>query len=168
MLRHVARGPFRTSRATIPAFSIRSRILCSIPFALTLYTLLSSLFSFHLPPTPIGESNSPTLLLHSAIKCSLNWLTIKSKRSYNLACFFYKLINSGEPKLLRDLFIDESPDIRRSDRLATKYNNNSFTVTAIRLWRDLPADIINALSLETFKIKAFEFLKHLELEKQTC
>ncbi|CAG5100621.1 Protein of unknown function [Cotesia congregata] len=101
-------------------------------------------------------------------RCSLNWLTIKSKRSYNLACFFYKLINSGEPK--------------RSDRLATKYNNvifkipnfstnsfeNSFTVTAIRLWRDLPADIINALSLETFKIKAFEFLKHLELEKQTC
>ncbi|CAD6227322.1 GSCOCG00011978001-RA-CDS, partial [Cotesia congregata] len=37
-------------------------------------------------------------------RCSLNWLTIKSKRSYNLACFFYKLINSGEPKLLRDLF----------------------------------------------------------------
>lgn len=66
--------------------------------------------------------------------------------------------------------------------MAAKYNNvnfkipnfstnsfeYSFTVTAIRLWRDLPVDIINALSHETFKIKAFDFFQHLELKNSTC
>ncbi|CAG5095932.1 Protein of unknown function [Cotesia congregata] len=82
-----------------------------------------------------------------------------------------EIYNPSQNLFFFDIFIDESPDIRRSDRLATKYNNmnfkipifstnsfeHSFTVTAIRLWRNLPIDVINALSLETFKIKAFEF-----------
>ncbi|CAG5096433.1 Protein of unknown function [Cotesia congregata] len=51
---------------------------------------------------------------------SLNWLNIKSRQSYFLACFFYKLLATGEPKFLRALFRDEDPDIRRSDRLASK------------------------------------------------
>ncbi|CAD6217660.1 GSCOCG00011378001-RA-CDS, partial [Cotesia congregata] len=95
---------------------------------------------------------------------SLNWLTIKAKRRYYLACFLYKLLKTGEPKYLRDLFVEEPPDIRRSERIAAKYSNtfkipnfnsivyeHSFVVSAIRLWRELPVEIINSLSLDTFK-----------------
>ncbi|CAD6240772.1 GSCOCG00008903001-RA-CDS, partial [Cotesia congregata] len=35
---------------------------------------------------------------------SLQWLTVKSKRYYFLACFLYKLFNSGEHKFLRSMF----------------------------------------------------------------
>lgn len=110
---------------------------------------------------------------------SLKWLSIKSKRLYLLACFLYKLFSSGEPKYLRCLFIEESQDIRRSERLASKYNNisfslpssstavyeHSFLISSIRLWREIPLDIINSLSIEAFKSKAFDFFYDLELRE---
>ncbi|CAD6232660.1 GSCOCG00006996001-RA-CDS, partial [Cotesia congregata] len=40
-------------------------------------------------------------------RCSLQWLTDKSKRSYFLACFLYKLFSSGEPSFLRSFFVKE-------------------------------------------------------------
>ncbi|CAG5084042.1 Protein of unknown function [Cotesia congregata] len=74
-------------------------------------------------------------------------------------------------QFLRRLFTEEDPEIRRSDRLAAKNNisfkmpnfatttyEHSFVVTAIRLWKDLPPEIVNVLSLETFKVKLFDFL----------
>ncbi|CAD6229912.1 GSCOCG00006636001-RA-CDS, partial [Cotesia congregata] len=96
---------------------------------------------------------------------SLNWLTVKSKRMYSLACFIYKLLKSGEPKFLRSLFIEESTDIRRSERITAKQINvsfkmpnfstttfeHSFVVSAIRIWRDLPFEVTNSLSLNSFK-----------------
>ncbi|CAG5078254.1 Protein of unknown function [Cotesia congregata] len=74
-------------------------------------------------------------------------------------------------KLLRSLFIEESPHIKCSDRLAAKLNNvtfkipnfsttlfeHLFIVAVIRLRRELPTKMKNSLSLETFKIKAFNF-----------
>ncbi|CAG5096700.1 Protein of unknown function [Cotesia congregata] len=109
----------------------------------------------------------------------LNWLSIKSKRLYLLACFLYKLFSSGEPNFLRCLFVDEPQDIRRSERLASKYNNvsfcfpnfstsvyeHSFLILSIRLWREIPPDVINSLSIEAFKSKALEFFYELELRE---
>ncbi|CAD6234119.1 GSCOCG00007571001-RA-CDS [Cotesia congregata] len=110
---------------------------------------------------------------------SLQWLTVKSKRYYFLACFLYKLFNSGEPKFLRSMFVEESPDVRRSERVAARQNNitfkipnfsttsyeHSFLISSIRLWRELPPDVINALSIDTFKTKAYQFFHDLELKE---
>ncbi|CAG5100026.1 Protein of unknown function [Cotesia congregata] len=111
------------------------------------------------------------------IRRRLNWLSVKSRRHYSLACFIYKLLETGEPKFLRGMFNSEDSDIRRSDRLAAKKNyvsfkmpnfttvtfEHSFIVSSIRLWQELPSDIVNSYSLESFKNKAFEFFLNLGL-----
>ncbi|CAD6227896.1 GSCOCG00012017001-RA-CDS, partial [Cotesia congregata] len=102
---------------------------------------------------------------------SLQWLTVKSKRYYFLACFLYKLFSFG-------LFVEESPDIRRSERVVANQNNvkfkvpnfsttsyeHSFLISSIRLWRELPPDVINAL-IDTFRKKAYQFFYDLELNE---
>ncbi|CAG5078932.1 Protein of unknown function, partial [Cotesia congregata] len=93
----------------------------------------------------------------------LNWLSIKKRRVYFLATFFYKLLHTGQPSYLRELFVEDSS--RRSQRLAEKINNvnfeipnytssfyeNSFVVSVIRLWQNLPTNLINSSSLDCFK-----------------
>ncbi|CAG5096483.1 Protein of unknown function [Cotesia congregata] len=71
------------------------------------------------------------------------------------------LLFIGKPSYLRELFVDDDDNVRRSDRLAAKKNNvifripsftinyeYSFVITVIRLWHELPSDIVNASSLE--------------------
>ncbi|CAG5092861.1 Protein of unknown function [Cotesia congregata] len=106
----------------------------------------------------------------------LRWLSIRMHRIYSLACYFYKLLQTGEPKYLRKLFCDEDESVRRSDRLAQKNNNiifripnfhsvvfeRSFVVSAIRLWQELPLDVISPLSIGSFKLKMLNYLLDLE------
>ncbi|CAG5102742.1 Protein of unknown function [Cotesia congregata] len=110
---------------------------------------------------------------------SLNWLTFKSKLMYSLACFIYKLLKSGEPKFLRSFFVEESTDIRRSERIAAKQINmsfkmpnfstttfeHSFIISAIRIWRELSFEVTNSLSLNTFK--TFEFFMKRERDNES-
>ncbi|CAG5078815.1 Protein of unknown function [Cotesia congregata] len=58
----------------------------------------------------------------------LRWLSIRMHGIYSLACYFYKLLQTGEPKYLRKLFCDEDESVRRSDRLAQKNNNIIFRI----------------------------------------
>ncbi|CAG5097601.1 Protein of unknown function [Cotesia congregata] len=90
---------------------------------------------------------------------------------YSLACFIYKLLKSGEPK-----FLIKSTDIRRSERIAAKQINvsfkmpnfstttfeHSFVVSAMRIWRELPFEVTNSLSLNSFKTSTFEFFMKRE------
>ncbi|CAG5090605.1 Protein of unknown function [Cotesia congregata] len=106
----------------------------------------------------------------------LNWLSIKSRRLYYLVTYFYKLLQIEKPNYLRELFIEE--EARHSERLASKMNNvnfelpkystfaleNSFVVIAIRLWKNLSAEIVNASSLEVFKVKMFDYLLELDFQ----
>lgn len=106
----------------------------------------------------------------------LGWLSVKSRRTYYLCCYFYKLLSVSKPSYLRELFV-EDVDVRRSDRLAAKKNNVtfkipnfttthyefSFVVTAIRLWEELPTEVINASSIEIFKNKVYDYLFNLDL-----
>lgn len=105
----------------------------------------------------------------------LGWLSVKSRRIYYLACYFYKLLDTGKPDYLRELFLEDL-DTRCSERLAVKKNNVnfkmpnfsttyyefSFVVTCIRLWEELPVDIIRASSIEVFKNKMFDYLFNLD------
>ncbi|CAG5074063.1 Protein of unknown function [Cotesia congregata] len=73
---------------------------------------------------------------------------------------------TSKPSYLRELF-QEDLSVRRSERLAAKKNNilfkfpnfsttqyeSSFVITVIRLWEELPEDIINSSSLEMFDYK---------------
>ncbi|CAG5100542.1 Protein of unknown function [Cotesia congregata] len=90
---------------------------------------------------------------------------------------------SDRPKFLKSLFIEEFPDVRRLDRLAAKLNNVTFrisnfsnfirtlidsscnTSTSRDLWRELPTEITDSLSLVTFKIKAFNFFLDPQVAK---
>ncbi|CAG5102570.1 Protein of unknown function, partial [Cotesia congregata] len=106
----------------------------------------------------------------------LRWLSIWMHRIYSLVCYFYKLLQTGEPKYLRKLFCDEDESVRRSDRLAQNNNNiifripnfhsvvfeRSFIVSAIRLWQELPLDVISSLSIGSFKLKMLNYLLDLK------
>ncbi|XP_044593197.1 uncharacterized protein LOC123271009 [Cotesia glomerata] len=104
----------------------------------------------------------------------LGWLSVKYRRMYFMSCYFFKLLQVGKPKYLRDFFIEET-GVRRSDRLATKkhslytfprfatiFMERSFQVSVIRLWEELPEEIVNSSSLEVFKNKIFDHLLNLD------
>ncbi|CAD6227296.1 GSCOCG00006084001-RA-CDS [Cotesia congregata] len=112
----------------------------------------------------------------SPYRRELGWLSIKSRRIYFTCCYFYKLLETSKPSYLRELF-QEDLSVRRSERLAAKKNNilfkfpnfsttqyeSSFVITVIRLWEELPEDIINSSSLEVFKNKIFDYLFNLDV-----
>ncbi|XP_044597515.1 uncharacterized protein LOC123274085 [Cotesia glomerata] len=104
----------------------------------------------------------------------LGWLSVKFRRMYYMSCYFYKLLQVEKPKYLRELFIEDT-DVRRSSRLAAKkhsffklphfattYMEHSFIVTVIRLWEELPDEIVNSSSSEVFKNKVFDYLLNLD------
>ncbi|XP_044575217.1 uncharacterized protein LOC123259023 [Cotesia glomerata] len=104
----------------------------------------------------------------------MGWLSVKYRRMYFMSCYFFKLLQVGKPKYLRDLFIEET-EIRRSNRLAAKkhsfyklppfattFMERSFQVIVIRLWEELPEEIVNSSSLEVFKNKIFDYLLNLD------
>ncbi|CAG5075546.1 Protein of unknown function, partial [Cotesia congregata] len=107
---------------------------------------------------------------------NLGWLSIKSRRIYYLSCFFYKLLDVNKPCYLRELFVDIT-GVRRADRLAAKRNNVKFTmpkflttsfeysfvVSSIRLWEELPSEIVYASSIEIFKNKLYDYLFNLDV-----
>lgn len=110
----------------------------------------------------------------TAYRRELGWLSVKYRRLYFLLCYFYKLLEVGKPGYLRDAFFEET-DVRRSSRsvakkhtvfklphFATTYLERSFIVTAIRVWEELPDDIVNSSSLEVFRNKIFDHLLNLD------
>ncbi|CAG5083524.1 Protein of unknown function, partial [Cotesia congregata] len=110
----------------------------------------------------------------SPYRKDLSWLSFKYRRMYFMTCLLYKLLSVGKPNYLRNLFVEEA-DVRRSDRLAAKkhtsfelprftttYLEHSFLVTVIRVWEELPSDIVNSNSLEVFKNKVFGYFLQLD------
>ncbi|XP_044598357.1 uncharacterized protein LOC123274679 [Cotesia glomerata] len=104
----------------------------------------------------------------------LGWLSVKYRRMYYMSCYFYKLLQVEKPKYLRELFIEDI-DVRRSNRLAAKkhtsfkiphfattYMEHSFLISVIRLWEELPEEIVNSSSSEVFKNKVFDYLLNLD------
>ncbi|CAG5100694.1 Protein of unknown function [Cotesia congregata] len=110
----------------------------------------------------------------SPYRKDLSWLSVKYRRMYFMTCLLYKLLSVGKPNYLRNLFVKEA-DIRRSDRLAAKkhtsfelprftktYLEHSFLVIVIRVWEELPSDIVNSDSLEVFRNKVFDYFLELD------
>lgn len=102
----------------------------------------------------------------------LKWLPIRLRRnSHILSLLYSKLFISSTPSYLKARFQylhdTHNRNLRSSDNMKlkmslhfTSFAEKSFTVTAVRLWNELPLDIKCSKTLATFRIK----LKNYYLE----
>ena len=93
----------------------------------------------------------------------LHWLTIDKRIVFKVLIITYKVLHGLSPKYISDLLtLKRSSRILRSNyqdslKLETptfktkNYGGKAFSVCAPRLWNDLPRDLRNSPSLETFK-----------------
>ncbi|XP_039279048.1 uncharacterized protein LOC120350341 [Nilaparvata lugens] len=99
----------------------------------------------------------------------LNWMKLKERRQYFMLSLVYQLIVKGRcPQYLKErstlLAHIHSRNTRQHEyflqipRHRTVMYNNSFTVTASRLWNDLPNDVIFAATLGTFRSRLVTLL----------
>lgn len=70
---------------------------------------------------------------------NLGWLSVKCCRLYYMVCFFFKLLNEGQPMYLRDLFIEDT-DVRRSERLSAK---KTYLLQTTKLFNNLFREIFS-------------------------
>lgn len=98
------------------------------------------------------------------------WFTPIVRRKYFLACAMYRILQTGTPCYLREYFVEiAETTIRRSPRdlsprfiLPARFNTdlykNSFFVSAIYFWNQLPVEIIKAPSYNIFKKSLRDYL----------
>ena len=92
----------------------------------------------------------------------LKWLSFPRRVQYHTCVMVYKALNHMSPEYITDLFTKVSETHNRSTRsvdndllhipsFKTSLFENSFSVSAARLWNTVPLDIRMASSLEAFK-----------------
>ena len=92
----------------------------------------------------------------------LKWLSFPRRVQYHTCVMVYKALNHMSPEYITDLFTKVSETQNRSLRsvdndllhipsFKTSLFENSFSVSAARLWNTVPLDIRTASSLEAFK-----------------
>ena len=92
----------------------------------------------------------------------LNWLTFLKRVQYHSCTVVYKAINDLAPEYISDIFTKVSGlhtrnlrsadnDFLRAPSSKTSFYENSFTVSAAKQWNELPRDIRNSSSLNSFK-----------------
>jgi hypothetical protein len=104
----------------------------------------------------------------------LGWLKLKERRKYFLLCLVFRILILKEgPAYLSDSFTllnEVNPGRRtRSHRFTlqiplhrTAIFNNSFIVTASRLWNELPVQIVFSASLSIFKKRLYDHLNQYQ------
>ena len=95
--------------------------------------------------------------------CDLHWLPVKQRIKYKLILLTFKCLHGKAPKYLSDLLETYQParSLRSSTQCLLKekpsrlksYGDRAFSVAAPRLWNNLPVDLRESNSLETFKRK---------------
>lgn len=92
----------------------------------------------------------------------LNWLTFPQRVQYHSNTMVYKALNELAPEYISDIFIKVSDshtrtlrstdnDLLRIPSSKTNFFENSFTISASKLWNQLPLDIRNSPSQSAFK-----------------
>ena len=110
---------------------------------------------------------------HLKILNDFEWLNIRHLIDYDLGVLMYKTINEHGPETFKELFKDVSNVHQHNTRSAEQGNlvisrkNTSIGQQAIsyagaKLWNDIPPEIRNAQSIDTFKAR----LKDYFLNKQ--
>uniref|UniRef100_A0A8C6Q198 Reverse transcriptase domain-containing protein n=1 Tax=Nothobranchius furzeri TaxID=105023 RepID=A0A8C6Q198_NOTFU len=106
--------------------------------------------------TSTRRSEHITPVLHA-----LHWLPVFYRIRFKVILFVFKALNSGAPKYLSEIIHQHVPvrSLRSADqRLLTvpRYSlksrgSRAFSVLGPSFWNELPADVKQATSLETFK-----------------
>ena len=97
----------------------------------------------------------------------LNWLTLENRRKLLSACQTYKIIHSLDCIPFSDYFKFKPPPLRSHtySLLVSQSRVNAFRfsyfVHAPHLWNHLPHEIVNSLSLISFKISLCFYLKSI-------
>ena len=111
----------------------------------------------------------------SPIRKKLHWLPIEDRIMFKTLLLTYKALNNKAPVYLKDLFkFYQSPLALRSTsdplkldipktRLKT-YGDRAFSVFAARKWNDIPLEIRQAKTVDSFKsrLKTHLFKEHLK------
>ena len=113
---------------------------------------------------------SMTEVLHD-----LHWLPVTSRIQYKLLTLTFKALRTGTPKYLSDLLKPYrsgrhtrsqgplAPDrLEKPAHKGVRMGGRSFSVTAPHLWNQLPGNIRNIKSIDTFKkqLKTYLFREH--------
>ena len=104
----------------------------------------------------VGRSHSPQPLLHS-----LHWLPIQKRIIFKLLLYVYKSLNNQAPRYISECLTVYIPsrNLRSSNHnLQLSYpitqnlaGDRTFTVSASKLWNNLPLTIRQSVSTNSFK-----------------
>ena len=103
------------------------------------------------------------------IMMELHWLPVKERIVYKTACLVYKSINGSAPVYLRDLIEVYRParhlrSASDSSKLIEpvceykRFGERAFSCFAPHVWNELPYDVRNAPSIDTFKSRLKTYL----------
>lgn len=107
-------------------------------------------------------------------RLQLNWLSVKNRRLYFLACSTYRILNSFSAPYLRDDFIShihiQNRPIRQAAQVRffsiplhrTECYRKSFLISSFYLWNSLPTNIRLSPSIESFKIQVYNHFLSIE------
>lgn len=98
----------------------------------------------------------------------LGWLNVEFRRKYFKGNFLYQLFRTQTPRYLFDMFTAKGVlDLRTTRTVHTRLYiptyrtatyQNSFFVTACRLWNDLPTDLTNRKTIFNFRFLFYDYL----------
>lgn len=105
----------------------------------------------------------------SPYRRQLKWLTTKSRRKYLLGSLIYKILSTRQPiylfELLEQYFSFPTRDLRSTGQKTfdipfnkSKIFDKTFQYKAISLWNNLPKNVTDSETLNSFKNRLFKFL----------
>lgn len=111
--------------------------------------------------TPRRDHISPVLK-------RLHWLPIQERIQFKLLSLTYKAIHNQAPIYLKEMMTEQKPNrpLRSEDdnrlqvkKYKTRFGDRTFTASSAKLWNNLPKDLRNKSTLQTFKkhLKTFLF-----------
>ena len=96
-----------------------------------------------------ADITTPSQIIFS----ELNWLTFPKRVQYHSCTMVYKALNGLAQEYISDIFtkVSVDNDLLRVPSSKTSYFENSFTISSAKQWNELPLDIRNSSSLNSFK-----------------
>ena len=92
----------------------------------------------------------------------LHWLPISYRIQYKILLLVYKCLNGMGPDYLSNMFHYANYNhliyLTEPGRVYTHYGERSFQKVGPKLWNELPLEIKNCMSLDSFKVYLKTFL----------
>ncbi|XP_043485381.1 uncharacterized protein LOC122513179 [Polistes fuscatus] len=105
---------------------------------------------------------------------ALEWFTLQDRRDFLMACIVYKMLRLQHDKKLRTNFSIltsvRGSAIRQLDVLCLPYArtrtyDKSFLVTAVRMWNQLPEDIVDLSDYKEFRLRCYTYFIDRDIQR---